>query len=75
VVLVAVAAARMQNQAQQLVSLPEAWPMQTSLRHLRMDQLLIVGSTTAQTLRQQQHLKVFWQTEQMLVVAAYPLLP
>jgi hypothetical protein len=53
-----VVAGRMQNQAQQLGLLPVALLMQTSLLRLRMDQLLIAGLTTAQTLHQQQHLKV-----------------
>jgi hypothetical protein len=56
---VAEVAVHMQNQAQQLVSLPAALLMQTYLRRLRMDQLLIVGSITAQILPQQQHLKVY----------------
>jgi hypothetical protein len=48
----------MQNQAQQLVSLPEALAMQTYPLLLRLGQLLIAGLTTAQTPRRQQHLKV-----------------
>jgi hypothetical protein len=54
----AAAAVRMQNQVQQLGSLPAALLMQTSLRRLRMDQLLIVGLTTVRTQPQRQHLKV-----------------
>jgi hypothetical protein len=63
-VLEGVVAVLMQNQAQQLVSLPEALAMQTYPPLLRLGQLLIAGLNTAPPIpRQQQplqmtHLKV-----------------